>query len=146
MPTFTLFDEYIKYQLDGTIDLDSDSFFAILSNTTPDPAADSVYANFTEIAAGNGYTTKGVSLSSITLAETGAGTGIWLWSAADFSWTATGGAIATFQYVILLDDTPSSPLDPAVGFWDYGTALNITVGSTFNVDVSTNGILQSQEA
>ena len=146
MATFTLFDEYIKYQLDGTIDLDTHAFKAVLSNVAPVATTGTVLTDITQIAAGNGYTTGGVALASVTLAETGAGTGIWQWTAADFSWTASGGSIAAFQYVIIYDDTPTSPADPLVGYLDYGTSITITNGNTFTADISASGIVRYQEA
>ena len=146
MATLLLFDEYIKYQLDGTVDLDTHTFKAVLSNTAPVATTGTVLADITQIANGNGYTTGGVTLTSVTLAESGAGTGIWVWTCADFSWTASGGSIATFQYVVIYDDTPSSPADPLVGYLDYGSALVITSGNSFTVDVGASGVIRYQEA
>lgn len=145
MATFILFDEFIRYLGDGTIDLDSHTFKAVLSNTAPNAQNNTVLANITQIANGNGYTTGGATLTSVTWAETGSGTGIWRWTAADFSWTASGGAIATFRYIVVYDDTPTSPADPLVGYWDYGAALDITSSNSFTVDIQTNGIFQAQE-
>lgn len=142
MSNFVFFHEFKRYLCDGTIDLDSHTFKAVLSNTAPSAANDTVLANITQIANGNGYTTGGQALTSVTWSETGSGTGVWRWNAADFSWTATGGAIADFRYVIICDDTPSSPADPLVGYWDYGTTLSITAGNTFNVDIGASGIFE----
>lgn len=142
MATFTFFDEFKKYLGDGTIDLDSHTFKAVLSNTAPTVGTDTVLANITQIANGNGYTTGGVTLSSVTWTETGAGTAIWRWNAADFTWTASGGSIATFRYVVVYDDTPSSPADPLVGLLDYGTTLVITSGNAFTVDIGASGIFE----
>lgn len=141
MPTFTLFHEFI-FNLGGSdIDLDSDTFKAVLSNSAPSAANNTVLADITQIANGNGYLTGGVTLASVTWLETGAGTGIWQWSAADFTWTASGGSIATFQYVAIYDDTSAS--DKLVGYLDYGSALNITNGNSFTVDVGASGIFRA---
>lgn len=140
MATFTFFDEFKKYLGDGTIDLDTHTFKAVLSNTAPTVGTDTVLANITEIANGNGYTTGGVTLTSVTWAETGAGTGIWRWSAADFTWTASGGSFGPFRYVIVYDDTPTSPADPLLGLLDYGSSITITDGNSFTGDIGANGI------
>lgn len=140
MATFTFFDEFKKYLGDGTIDLDTHTFKAVLTNTVPVPGTDTILANITQIANSNGYTTGGVTLTSVTWTESGAGTGIWIWSAADFSWTASGGSLPTFRYIPIYDDTPTSPADPLVGYLDYGLALTVTVGNTFLVDVGASGI------
>lgn len=142
MATFQVVDECGKYLGDGTIDLDTHTFKGVLSNTAPTKAGTTVLADITQIANGNGYTTGGVTLASVTWAETGAGTGIWQWTVADFSWTASGGSIATFRYIAVYDDTPTSPADPAVGYLDYGAAVDITVGNTFTVDVGATGIFR----
>ena len=141
MATFTLCHEFI-FSLGGSdIDLDSNTFKAVLTNTAPTAAGSTVLTDITQIANGNGYTTGGATLASVTWAETGAGTGIWQWTSADFSWTASGGSIATFRYVVIYDDTSAS--DKLVGFLDYGSALDITVGNSFTVDVGASGIFRA---
>lgn len=140
MATFTFFDDFKGFLGDGTIDLDTHTFKVVLTNTAPVVATDSVLADITQIANGNGYTTGGVTLSSVTWAETGAGTGIWRWNAADFSWTASGGPIATFRYPVFYDDTSAS--DVLVGYLDYGAALDITDGNIFTVDIGASGIFE----
>lgn len=148
MATFTFFDEFLKYLCDGTVDLDGDTFKAILSDTAPTAATDTVYSDVSgnELATNYGYTAGGVTLSSVTWAETGAGTGVWQFTSADFSWTASGGTIGTFRYVIVYDDTPTSPADPLVGYLDNGSSISITDGNSFTVDVGANGIFQLSEA
>ena len=57
--------------------------------------------------------------------------------------TATG-AVGPFRYVVLYNDTPTSPADPLIQFWDYGSDITLADGETFLLDVSaTNGILQA---
>lgn len=142
MATFTFFDEFKKYLGDGTIDLDTHTFKAMLTNSAPTTGTNTVKADITEISAGNGYTAGGASLASVTWAETGAGTGIWQFTAADVTWTASGGSIGPFRYVVVYDDTPTSPADPLVGLLDYGSAVTITDGNPFTVDVGANGLFR----
>lgn len=142
MPTFTFMHEFKKYLGDGTIDLDTHTFKAVLSNVAPVAGTNTVLADITQIANGNGYTTGGVALTSVAWSETGAGLGVWRWNAADFTWTASGGSIGTFRYVIIYDDTPAAPADPLVGYFDYGTAVDITDGNAFTVDIGANGIFE----
>jgi len=144
--TLILFDEYIKYQLDGTIDLDTDSFKIALTNTLPVAATDTVFTDITEITAENGYTAGGDALTSVTLEESGAGTGIWVWSFADQTWTASGGSFGPYQYVVIYDDTPTSPADPLVGYADRGSAATTNNGNSFTVDIGANGVIRVQEA
>jgi hypothetical protein len=58
---------------------------------------------------------------------------------ADKIWTASGGSFGPFQRVVLYDDTPAgSPVDPIVGFWDYGSAVTVNTGESFQLDVDAN--------
>ena len=142
MATFQLFHEFKKYLGDGTIDLDTHTFKVMLSNTAPTVGTNTIKSDITEISAGNGYTAGGATLTSVTWAETGSGTGVWRWTSADFSWTASGGSIATFQYIVIYDDSVASPVKPLVGYWDYGSALSVTVGNSFASSIGANGIIE----
>lgn len=146
MATVVLFHEFVKHLGDGTHQLGSHTFKAMLTNTAPNQASNTVKADITEIAAGNGYTAGGVTLSSVTWAETGAGTGIWQFSAADFSWTASGGDIATHRYAVIYNDTPTSPADPLIGYVDRGSSATITNGNTRTWDIGANGIWRATVA
>ena len=101
---------------------------------------DDELADITQIAGTNGYTTGGVTLTSVTWLESGAGTGIWVWSSADFSWTASGGNIPDFRYVAIYSDTSTG--DKLVMYFDYGGTVQITNGNSFTVDVQTNGLVR----
>lgn len=142
MATLVLFHEFKKYLGDGTIDLDTHAFKSMLTNVAPVADTNTVKLDITEIAAGNGYTAGGVALASVTWLETGAGLGVWRFTAADHSWTAAGGSIAAFRYIVIYDDTPVAPADPLVGYWDYGTNLTLTDTNTFTVDIGASGIFE----
>jgi hypothetical protein len=139
MATFTFFDEFKKYIGDGTVDLDTHTFKIALTNSAPTTGTNTVLADITQISGVNGYTTGGNTLGTVTWTETGAGTGIWQFTSADSVWTASGGSIGPFRYVVLYDDTPTSPADPLIGLLDYGSNVTVTTGNTFTVDVGANG-------
>jgi hypothetical protein len=141
MATFTLFDEFIKRIGNKELDLDTDTFKAMLSNTAPDKAANTVKADITEISAGNGYTAGGVTLTGVTWSETGGGTGIWRWTANDISWTASGGSIATHRYLVIYDDTEAS--DALVGYVDRGSTDVIADGNTRTWDIGASGLFEA---
>jgi hypothetical protein len=142
MATFTLFDEFLKFLGDGTIDLDTHVFKAVLTNSAPVKGTNTVLADITQISAGNGYTTGGATLTSVTWVETGAGLGIWRFTAADVSWVAAGGSIAAHQYMVIYDDTPTSPADPLVGFVDAGSSSVIADGNTRTWDIGASGLFE----
>lgn len=144
MGTFTFFDEFKRYLGDGTIDLDTHTFKVMLSNTAPVPGTNTIKSDITEIAAANGYSAAGGTLTAVTWLETGAGTGIWRFTSADFTWTASGGSFGALRYFVVYDDTPSSPLKPLVGYTDYGSSITITDGNSLLWDVGTSGIFDLQ--
>ena len=78
--------------LDGTFDLDTDTFLmALFLSTSNLGAASTTYAGVTnEHANNNGYTTGGLSMGALTLAGTTTGT---VDDPVDYVWTANGGSI-----------------------------------------------------
>jgi hypothetical protein len=54
------------------------------------------------------------------------------------------GAVATFRWVGIFNDTPTSPLvDPLICYFDYGADVTLANGETFTLDFDgTNGLLQ----
>lgn len=99
-----------------------------LSNTAPNVATHDELADVTEIAAGNGYTAGGEDTQNDASETTGTLTE----TAVDVVWTAVGGAIASFRYVIRHNDT--STTDKLINYWDYGSSIAPAVGETFTVD------------
>ena len=140
MATFTFVDEFRGDLGKGVHNLSTGALKWALTNTAPVAGTTAVIADITQIAAGNGYTTGGTALTSITWAETGAGTGIWRLTAADTVFTASGGSIGTFRYAVLYNDTPTSPADPVIGFLDNGSSVTVTTGNTFTIDIGASGI------
>lgn len=142
MATFTFNHEFGNHLGTGVHNLATGSFKLFVSNTAVSAANDTIFANITEIAAGNGYSAGGPTLDSEAWAETGAGTGIWQFTSADEVVTASGGNIGPLRYPGVYNDTPTSPADPLVGFLDYGSSITITNGNTFTFDVGANGIFR----
>lgn len=94
-------------------------------------------ANITQIGAGNGYTTGGTatSMSTSTSSGTAKVTGT------DVVFTASGGSVGPFRYAVLYNDSPTSPADPLMAWWDYGSSVTLADTETFTVDFdATNGI------
>jgi hypothetical protein len=85
------------------------------------------------------YTNLGTrTLASITCEQT---SGTVNFIAADKVLTASGGAVAAFRYIALYNDTPTSPADPLICWYDYGSALTLADGETLTIDFDgTNGI------
>ena len=142
MATFSKFNQFVQDVASGVHQLQTGTTHVLkvlLTNTAP-VAANSVKADLIELGAGNGYTAGGISVGTITGAQT-SGT-FKLVGGTDPVWTASGGSMGPFRYAVLYNDTPTSPADPLIGFWDYGSAVTLAVSETFTVDLDqTNGIL-----
>ena len=140
MATFTFYDEFKLNVTNTNINLSSDTFKVALTNTAPNAATHDEVADITEIAGANGYSTGGTALTTVTWAETGAGTGIWKFSSDDVVFTASGGSIGPFRYAVLYSDTSTN--DKLVGYLDYGSSISVSDTNTFTVDVGANGWFQ----
>jgi len=115
-------------------------FKVYLTNTAP-VATNTVYNTPADLAAGNGYAAGGVSIGSITGAQTA---GVFKFTAGSQpSWTAAGGSIGPFEYAVLYNSTSATL--PLIGWWDYGTPITLTNGNTFTVATDlVNGVLTVQ--
>jgi hypothetical protein len=141
MATFNKFNQFVADLASGVHQLQTGTTHVLkvaLTNTAP-TAANTVLANITEVTNGNGYTTGGISVGTITGAQS-SGT-FKLTGGTDPVWTASGAGF-TARYAVLYNDTPTSPADPLIGWWDYGSSVTLAAGETFTVDLDqTNGIL-----
>lgn len=144
MATFQVVDEFVNNLGGGGgtgfIDFGADTFKAALTNSAPTKAGSNLLSGITQIGGTGGYAV--VTLTGTALTETGAGTGIWEFDSAAFSWTASGAAFDAFRYVVIYDDTPTSPADPLLGYIDYGSTVNLADGATFTVTPGSNGIFR----
>lgn len=141
MASFNKFNQFVADLASGVHQLQTGTTHVLkvaLTNTAP-LVTDSLLGNITQVANGNGYTTGGISVGTITGAQT-SGT-FKLTGGTDPVWTASGAGF-TARYAVLYNDTPTSPADPLIGWWDYGSSVTLAAGETFTVDLDqVNGIL-----
>lgn len=130
MATFNKFDSFVEALAEKSHNLGSDTLKFMLTNVAP-VATNTVFANLTEIAAGNGYTAGGTAVTISTSSQT-SGT-YSLVPSADVVFTASGGPIASFRYVVLYNDTATS--DELISWYDYGSSIAPADTETFTVDV-----------
>lgn len=124
---YNKFQDFSDQLIRGVHDFDAHVFKVALTNTAP-VATNTVLADITQIAAGNGYTAGG-NTTTITVSETGGTTTV---QGTEVVFTATG-AMAAFRYAVLYNDTATSPADALIGWFDYGASLSLTSGETFTV-------------
>jgi len=127
MASANKFNDFSEQLARGVHNFGSHTFKVALTNTAPS-AANTILANITQIAAGNGYTAGGAAIPNVGVAEASGTTTI---DGDKVTWTATGGSMAAFRYVVMYNDTATSPADALVAWWDYGSSLTLAVGESF---------------
>ena len=142
MATFNKFSDFVQQLLLGTHNLDlggtsTGATVAVMKAylTTAIPSAtNSVKADVVEMPPGQGnYSTGGADITN-AVARTG---GTAIVTAVDVVWTGTGTGFGPFRYVVLYNDTPTSPADPLVGYYDYGSNVSVGASETFTLDFGT---------
>jgi hypothetical protein len=132
MASYQKFNQTVADVNNKVHNMGADTLKFMLTNTAP-IATNSVKANLTEISAGNGYSAGGTTVGITSSSQT-SGT-YSLVPTADVVFTASGGSIGPFRYVVLYNDTPASPLDPLISFYDRGSSLTLADTETFTLDV-----------
>lgn len=136
MATYTKFNQFTRDLIAGVHNFDTNTIKLMLTNSAP-LATNTIKSNLTEITAGNGYTAGGPTVTVVASTATGTAKV----TATDVVITAAGGSIGPFRYVAIYNDTPTSPVDPLIGFYDYGSSITLADTETFTVDFDgTNGL------
>lgn len=138
MATFNKFNAFVADLANKVHNLGSDTLKFALSNTLP-VATNSVFANITEITAGNGYTAGGTTSAQVSSTQT---SGLYKLILTTIVYTATGN-VGPLRYVVLYNSTPVA--GPLIGWYDYGSSITLLATETLTVTVDgTNGTLQIQ--
>ncbi len=135
MATFNKFQQFAEDLCKGVHNLTSDATctitVALCATANAPVATNSVLANLTQIS----YTNLSSRVvTGITAEHT---TGTVTITADDLVLTASGGAVAAFQYVALYNDDPTSPADPLIGWYDIGSAITLADGETLTINFTT---------
>jgi hypothetical protein len=133
MATFTEPDVLSEDIANKIHDFNSDTFRWVLSNTAPAVGTTFLLSNITQISTGGGYTqmTDGAGglTTTLSFSRTGQTTTV---SGTQVVLTASG-AVGPFRYLILVNDTPTSPLNPVVGWLDHGSAVTMAATDTYTI-------------
>jgi hypothetical protein len=130
-----IYNNFSYYLGDGTIDLDDDTLYIALFTDSHVPSAGAVSYNDleNEVANGNGYTTGGLALSSVTWTQSDS---VSVLDADDPSWTSSS---FTARYAVIYDFTTANNIN--ICLYDFGSNQTVTNG-TFTVRFNASGILQ----
>lgn len=129
--TYNKFQDFSEQLIRGVHDWDLHVFKVALTNTAPtatQTSFDSTTAHPAPVAA-NGYTAGGTA-TTISISETG---GLTTVQGTQVVFTAAGGQLGPFRYVILYNDTATSPSKAPIAWWDYGSSITLNDTETFTV-------------
>jgi len=129
--TFNKFNSFVEALAEKVHNLGSDTLTVALTNTAP-TATNTQLSNITEIS----YTNlSSRTLTSVTSSQT---SGTYTLDAADLVLTASG-TVPTFRYIVLYNDTATN--DELIGYYDYGSGVDLLNGETFTITFDASGIL-----
>lgn len=134
MASYVKYNQFAEDLIKGVHNFSTGVFKVALSNGTPS-ASHATLSAITELSTANGYTAGG---ATTTIGGTTQSSGTITITASDpAAWTASGAGI-TFRYAALYNDTPTSPADPLVAYWDNGSSTTVTSGNTLQIDFGAN--------
>lgn len=137
MATFVKFHAFVEHLAEKVHNLGSDQLVWALTNTAPTASTGATISDITQIT----YTN--LSSRNITTSSSSQTSGTYKLVLADVVLTSTGGTTGPFRYAVLYNDTPTSPADPLIGYYDYGSSITLADGETLTLDADpTNGVLQ----
>lgn len=131
MAVFNKFNAFVENVAEGVHNLGTGQLVIALTNSAP-AATNSVLADITQIA----YTN--LSSRNVTTASSSQTSGTYSLVCNDLVLTSTGGTTGPFRYAVLYNDTPASPADPLIGYYDYGSSITLADGETFTVNFGAN--------
>lgn len=131
MASFNKFNSFVEAVAEKVHNLGSDTLKIALTNSAP-VASNTVLANITQIANGNGYTTGGTTVTITASSQT---SGTYSLVGNDVVFTASG-TMATFRYAVLYNDTATN--DELIGWWDYGSGVTLADTETLTVDFGSS--------
>lgn len=140
MATFNKFNQFVEDLAKKVHNLGTsgDQLKIALTNTAP-TSSNAVYGDLTSPLSATNL--SGATPFNLTISASAQSSGTYKLTIADLVLTATG-AVGPFRYVVIYNDTPTSPADPLIGYYDYGSSISLANGETFTVDFDgTNGVL-----
>jgi hypothetical protein len=138
LTTFNKFNCFVADICNKVHNLGADVLQVALCATANAPVAtNTVLANLTQVA----YTN--LSTQVITIISSTQTSGTYKLVLVDLVLTASGGAVASFQYIVIFNQTSVTPTDALIGWYNYGSALTLADGDTFTIDFDgANGVIQ----
>lgn len=127
MATYNKFNSFVEALAEKVHNLGADTLTVALCAAANAPVAtNTVLANLTQIA----YTN--LSARTLTVASSSQTSGTYSLVITDKVLTASGGAVATFRYVVIYNDTATN--DELIAWYDHGSDVTLADGETYTID------------
>lgn len=137
MATFNKTNQFVEDLAKGVHVFGTHQIKVALTNTAP-VATNATYAALTApLATTNLAGANPFNVTTTSATQTSGTLNIVL---VDLTLTASGGSVGPFRYVALYNDTPTSPADPLIGWYDYGSSITLLDTETFLIDFAANSI------
>jgi hypothetical protein len=134
MATFNKFNQFVEDLAHAKHDFSTHALEVALTAAANAPVAtNSILANLTQIT----YTN--LSSRVITTSTSSQTTGTYSLVLNDLTISAAGGAANPFRYVAVFNQTQTSPADPLIGWYDYGSDLTLQDGESLTIDWGADG-------
>lgn len=137
MATYNKFNQFVEDIGKGVHVFGTHQLKVALTNTAP-VATNSVLANLTSVLPTTNL--SGANPFNITTTSYTQTSGTASLVLADLTLTATG-SVGPFRYVAIYNDTPTSPADPLIGWYDYGSSITMAASETFLIDFTVSQTL-----
>jgi len=135
MATYVKFQQFVEDLANKVHNLGSDTLTVALTNSAPN-ATDEVLSSITQISYAD------CSARAITTTSSAQTSGTYKLVLGDLTLTSSG-TVGPFRYVVIYNDTPTSPADPLIAYYDYGSSITLNSGESLLIDFDgTNGLLQ----
>lgn len=138
MATYNKFHQFSEDIAKGVHDFTSvttaELIVALTNQSNAPVATNSVLADLTEIS----Y--SGLSSRSISYVSSSQSSGVYKLILSDLTLTSSG-SVGPFRYVVVYNNTPTSPSKPLICWYDYGSEITLGNGESLLIDFdNTNGL------
>ena len=138
MAVFNKLNGFVEHLSEGVHNLGSDQLVLALSNTAPSAettaptvsTANCILSNVTLVSTTD---LSGTNPLNITTTSSTQSSGTYRLVLADITLSSTG-TVGPFRYIYLYNDTPTTPADPLIGYFDYGAGLTLNNGESLTID------------
>lgn len=139
MAAFTKFQPFIEDVFEAVHNFSTHQLVAFLCAAANAPV--NTYRTLSQVTQ---ITYTNYSSRNITTSSSSQTSGTYRLILTDLVLTLSGGAGATFRYFGVYNDTPTSPADPLVCFFDHGSDITPANGETVTLDMDgTNGLFSA---